>query len=156
MSLRHRLALLALLAGLQASAGCAEPVAPARLPTVDAVASASALRAGEPLSVTVTATNATAAALDVFDPFGWLEIRDATGRIVASGRFRLENMPLLPPRHLATGESATEVYAWAGQRTDGAGILVPAGRYELRAVVHVYGSAGGVAYSDPITVTVSR
>jgi hypothetical protein len=160
-AVRHaiRIASLAL-----AALACRDATGP-DAPTVRAVVEQTELPAGQKVWVDVTVSNETSRPIEVPGSFvAMLEVRDASGQVVAYGRFEILEAILRPPRRLAPGGAVTDRAPWAGEATGDkrfpTGRVTP-GSYELRAVVPysrqvpVTGPGYELAYSPPLKVVLT-
>ena len=125
--------------------------------TVLASADRAELPAGQRVVVDVTVTNGTTRPAELpGGPFALLEVRDASGRVVAFGRYETLLAIAYPPRQLTPGAVAADRAPWAGELA-GSDVRAAAGTYRVRAAVPVRGPGGsfGYRYSPPITVVLT-
>jgi hypothetical protein len=157
MRLRPLTALLA--AALLGAAGCRDAgtgpeTAVEPTPFVEATLSTQRVTVGTPIVVDVLFRNAASTPLTIGGgPFAQLEVREeATGRLVARGRFEPLPLVLYLPRTLTPGETARDRTPWAGERTEGGASRAAPGRYLIRAAVTTLGPEEREVYSAPVTV----
>jgi hypothetical protein len=141
------------LSALVLAVACQSAVEPVVMPSVHVTVARADVAVGQMLTVDVTLTNDTSRPIDVPDPMAFLEVSDATGRVVAYGRFGIESLQALPWRRLEAGATATDRLSWAGELTGTTG-FAPAGTYSVRALVPVRGSVAW-AYSPSATVVLT-
>jgi hypothetical protein len=133
---------------------CQSAVQPVVMPSVYATVARADVPVGQTLTVAVTLTNDTSLPIEVPVPMAFIEVRDATGRVVAFGRFGMMSMIALPNRRLEPGATATDRLLWAGELTSTTS-LAPIGTYSVRAVVPVRGGVNAFAYSPSATVVLT-
>ena len=149
--------LLSRLPVLVLAAACGNGTAPAPVLTVLASADRAEVPAGQRLVVDVTVTNETTRPAELpGGPFAFLEVRDASGRVVAFGRYELMQAIARRPRRLEPGETAADRAPWAGELAGSTTRAAP-GTYRVRAAVPVQGLGGssGYQFSPPITVVLT-
>jgi hypothetical protein len=128
------------LSALVLAVACQSAVEPVVMPSVHVTVARADVPVGQALTVDVTLSNDTSRPIDVPEPMAFLEVSDATGRVVAYGRFPVEALRALPWQRLEAGATATDRLSWAGELT-GTTSLAAAGTYSVRALVPMSGSA---------------
>lgn len=144
------LALLVLLTG-----GCRLTTGTAGVLAVSVEASRTTIRVGEPVALTLVATNEGNAPVTVMLPYCAppIEVRDARGILVGPGEGVICALINYAPSVLAPGERATLTSRWLG-RTGPALQQVPVapGTYRLRAANFIILSGGVLRLSDATVV----
>ena len=145
---------LASLSALVVAIACQSAVKPVVMPSVYATVVRADVPVGQTLTIDVALTNDTSLPVEVPVPMAFLEVSDATGRVVAFGRFGIMSLEKLPDKRLESGATATDRVSWTGELT-GTTSLAHAGTYSVRAVVPVRGVVNAFAYSPSATVVLT-